>query len=64
MRNFKYAVLIAFVLAAVITPTPDMVTQSLLALPMLGLYLLGVLRGLALRPAPARRETTEISAEA
>jgi sec-independent protein translocase protein TatC len=35
-------VLASFVLAAVITPTPDVVTQSLLALPMLGLYLLGV----------------------
>src|SRR4029453_10696821 len=42
LRKFKYAILIAFVVAAVITPTPDVVTQSLLALPMLGLYLLGV----------------------
>jgi len=42
LRKFKYAVLIAFVVAAVITPTPDVVTQSLLALPMLGLYLLGI----------------------
>jgi sec-independent protein translocase protein TatC len=43
LRHFKYAVLIAFIVAAVITPTPDAVTQSALALPMLGLYLLGVL---------------------
>jgi sec-independent protein translocase protein TatC len=43
MRHFKYAVLIAFIVAAVITPTPDAVTQSALALPMLALYLLGVL---------------------
>jgi sec-independent protein translocase protein TatC len=43
MRQFKYAVLAAFVIAAVITPTPDVVVQSLLALPMIGLYLLGVL---------------------
>ena len=43
IRNFKYAVLIAFVVAAIITPTPDIITQSLLALPMIGLYLLGVL---------------------
>lgn len=42
LRQFRWAVLIAFVVAAVITPTPDMVTQTLLALPMLGLYLLGV----------------------
>jgi sec-independent protein translocase protein TatC len=43
LRKFKYAVLIAFIVAAVITPTPDAVTQTALALPMLGLYLLGVL---------------------
>lgn len=42
MRQFKYAVLGSFVVAAIITPTPDMVTQSLLAVPMIGLYLLGV----------------------
>jgi sec-independent protein translocase protein TatC len=42
LRKFKYAVLLAFVVSALITPTPDIVTQSLLALPMLGLYLLGV----------------------
>jgi sec-independent protein translocase protein TatC len=42
IRHFKYAVLISFVVSAIITPTPDIVTQSLLALPMIGLYLLGV----------------------
>jgi sec-independent protein translocase protein TatC len=42
LRHFKYAVLIAFIVAAVITPTPDAVTQSALAVPMLALYLLGV----------------------
>jgi len=43
IRNFKYAVLAVFVIAAVITPTPDMVTQSILAIPMLALYGLGIL---------------------
>jgi sec-independent protein translocase protein TatC len=42
LRNFKYAVLIIFIIAAIITPTPDMVTQSALAIPMILLYLLGV----------------------
>jgi len=41
-RQFKYAFLAAFVISAVITPTPDMVTQTMLALPMIGLYLLGI----------------------
>lgn len=43
MKNFKYAIVATFIIAAVITPTPDMVTQSALAIPMILLYLLGVL---------------------
>jgi sec-independent protein translocase protein TatC len=42
LRQLKYAVLIAFIVAAFITPTPDVVTQTMLAVPMIGLYLLGV----------------------
>jgi sec-independent protein translocase protein TatC len=40
--KFKYAVLIIFILSAVITPTGDPVTQSVFAAPMIGLYLLGI----------------------
>ncbi len=43
VKNFKYAILIAFIIAAVITPTPDMITQSIIAVPMLGLYGLSIL---------------------
>jgi len=42
LRHFKYALVGIFVVAAVITPTPDVVTQSLFALPMLFLYVLGI----------------------
>lgn len=42
IRHFKYAVLASFILAAVITPTPDIMAQTMLAVPMLGLYMLGV----------------------
>lgn len=40
-RNFKYAVLIIFIVAAVLTP-PDVVTQTLLAAPMTALYLFSI----------------------
>ena len=43
LRKFRYAVLIIFIIAAVITPSGDPVTQTVFALPMLVLYLLGVL---------------------
>jgi len=42
LKKFRYAVLIIFIIAAVITPTPDIPTQCAFALPMCGLYLLGV----------------------
>ncbi len=56
-RQFKYAILASFVVSAVITPTPDVVTQSLLAVPMLALYLLGV--GVAAVFGKPRRKPAE-----
>jgi sec-independent protein translocase protein TatC len=43
IKNFKYAVLAIFIIAAVITPTPDMITQSIIAGPMLALYAFSIL---------------------
>jgi sec-independent protein translocase protein TatC len=43
IKSFKYAVLIIFVAAAVITPSGDMLTQTLFAVPMIGLYLISIL---------------------
>ncbi|MCU0275546.1 MAG: twin-arginine translocase subunit TatC [Acidobacteria bacterium] len=43
LRYFKYAIVAIFVLAAVITPTPDMITQTMFAVPMILLYLLSIL---------------------
>ena len=43
LRNTKYAVLAIFVVAAVITPSGDMITQTIFAAPMLGLYALSIL---------------------
>jgi sec-independent protein translocase protein TatC len=42
LKKFKYAVLVVFVIAAIITPTPDVATQVVFAVPMLLLYLLGI----------------------
>jgi len=42
LRNFKFAVLAAFVIAAVITPSADVVNQTMLAAPIVALYLLSV----------------------
>lgn len=37
-KNRKYAILLFFVVAAVVTPTPDVVNQCLMAGPMIALY--------------------------
>jgi len=42
LRWFRWAVLMIFVIAAIITPTPDVATQTVFAVPMIALYLLGV----------------------
>jgi sec-independent protein translocase protein TatC len=39
----RYAVLLAFVVAAVVTPSIDPITQTVVALPILVLYVLGIL---------------------
>ena len=41
-RHIKYAILIIFVVAAVLTPSPDPWNQALFAVPMLGLYLISI----------------------
>ena len=41
-KNLRYAILAIFVIAAIITPTPDVVTMCVFATPMLGLYLASI----------------------
>jgi sec-independent protein translocase protein TatC len=42
-RHTKYAILIIFIVAAVVTPSGDMFTQTAMATPMIGLYLFSIL---------------------
>ncbi len=42
-RNRKYAILINFVIAAILTPTPDIFNQTLMAAPMCLLYEVGII---------------------
>jgi sec-independent protein translocase protein TatC len=37
-KNRRYAILLAFVIAAILTPTPDVVNQLLMAVPLVVLY--------------------------
>jgi sec-independent protein translocase protein TatC len=49
-RNMKYAILIVFIVAAVLTPSSDPWNQTAFALPMLALYVISI--GLAWLVAP------------
>jgi sec-independent protein translocase protein TatC len=51
-RNTKYAILIIFIVAAVVTPSSDPWNQTIFAAPMIGLYLLSI--GIAWIVAPRR----------
>ena len=42
-KNRKYAILINFVIAAILTPTPDLINQALMAGPLCILYELGII---------------------
>jgi len=41
-RNRKYSILVNFILAAILTPTPDVVNQVMMAVPLMALYEIGV----------------------
>jgi sec-independent protein translocase protein TatC len=49
----RYAVLAIFILAAIVTPTADMLNMCLFAAPMLGLYAISI--GVAWLANPSRQ---------
>ncbi len=42
-KNRKYAILINFIIAAILTPTPDIVNQMLMGVPLLVLYEMSII---------------------
>ena len=60
-KNRKYAILINFILAAILTPTPDVFNQTLMAGPMIILYELGIIsaRIVGRRARPAAEPVPE-----
>src|SRR5436190_3283993 len=60
-RSFRYAFLVIFIAAAVITPTGDMVTQTIFAAPMVALYILSIVIAWVVGPKRLRAPADEIS---
>jgi sec-independent protein translocase protein TatC len=57
LKYFKYAFLAIFIVAAVISPGTDMVSQLTMAIPMLGLYVISI--GIALVFQKRRKPATD-----
>jgi sec-independent protein translocase protein TatC len=52
-RNFRYSILVIFIIAAIITPTTDIMNMCIFAAPMIGLYLVSI--GIAWFVHPTQR---------
>jgi sec-independent protein translocase protein TatC len=55
-RNFRYAILIIFILSAVLTPSADPWNQTIFAAPMIVLYVISIAIAWAFGPKRARTE--------
>jgi sec-independent protein translocase protein TatC len=53
-KNFRYAILVIFVIAAIVTPTPDIVNMCVFAAPMILLYVFSI--GVAWIVHPKQRQ--------
>jgi len=60
-QKIKYAILIIFIVSAIVTPSGDMWNQSAMAIPMIGLYLLSI--GLAWLFGKKRKTNADIPYE-
>jgi sec-independent protein translocase protein TatC len=62
LRNFRYAILVIFIVAAIVTPTTDIMNMCIFAAPMILLY--GVSIGVAFLVHPSRRRKAKEKAQA
>jgi len=60
-KQVRYAILLTFIVAAVITPTGDMMTQTIFAAPMVGLYVLSIFIACVVGPKRLRGEADELA---
>ncbi len=60
-KHRRYAILGIFIVAAVVSPTPDAITQTLMALPLMVLYEFSIILIARVEKAKAKREAEEAS---
>ena len=62
-RHLGYAILIIFIVAAVLTPSTDPWNQTVFALPMIGLYLISIVIAWLVGPKGQKDESSSASAK-
>jgi sec-independent protein translocase protein TatC len=67
-KGRRYFIVLAFIIGAILTPTPDVINQSLMAIPLLlfyetGIFILGIIEKRRRREAEADEVETEIDKE-
>ncbi|MGA9509852.1 MAG: twin-arginine translocase subunit TatC [Candidatus Sulfotelmatobacter sp.] len=56
-KNFRYAILVIFIIAAIVSPTPDVLNMCIFAAPMIALYAISI--GIAWAVHPKQRRARE-----
>src|SRR5277367_779457 len=60
-RNLRYSILVIFIIAAIITPTTDILNMCIFAAPMVGLYIISI--GIAWLVHPKQRKARQAKKE-
>jgi sec-independent protein translocase protein TatC len=60
-RNFRYSILVIFIIAAIITPTTDIMNMCIFAAPMVVLYLVSIVIAWFLHPTQRRKRAVNSS---
>jgi sec-independent protein translocase protein TatC len=56
-RNFRYSILVIFIIAAIVTPTSDILNMCIFAAPMIALYSVSI--GIAWLVHPTQRRARQ-----
>jgi len=56
-KNFRYSILVIFIIAAIVTPTTDILSMCIFAAPMVGLYIVSI--GVAWLVHPKQRKARQ-----
>jgi sec-independent protein translocase protein TatC len=60
-RNLRYSILVIFIIAAIITPTTDIMNMCIFAAPMIVLYLLSIAIAWFVHPTQRKKRAAKVT---